>query len=539
MIKDLIIALSLANLCMIRGWSYVSFTLSPANQYYMKYPSTANHFTAVMLIIMLLSAVFITAITIARRSQNSFLMKSARLAFLLALTIPANGILSNYDFSGKKYLLIILMALFLLAFLLAVKIYSKNPKKKLTDDIFIFLKNAVLIMSAFLVFNIFHTAWMMFRTNPASFNDKPPAAVQNADDMSHQRVLLLIFDEMSQDVVFENRPSGLELPEFDRFRSEALYADNAYPPGCETDLSLPSYITGRTVSEFKPVKPDEMMIKTEGEDQPVGWSSIPNLFSKVYEMGFNTSVIGWYHPYGRLFGDSLASCTWHPYEPYRQMDLSESLAVQAENLVDIIPYGRYLRLSNHIYASDLLIQKERHETYLKILEETKEALNNTDIDFIISHWPVPHPPGLYDRDINDFRYYGGSYLDNLALADRTLEELRHTMEASGTWDNTSIIITSDHWWRKDLWMTKLLWTEEDDIVSVNNGNIDHRVPFLLKLAGHNEDVRIDNPFNTVIIHNLVIELLNNKITDTDSAVSCIRNNSLNFAIPDYEKKTAE
>ena len=53
------------------------------------------------------------------------------------------------------------------------------------------------------------------------------------------------------------------------------------------------------------------------------------------------------------------------------------------------------------------------------------------------------------------------YLDNLALADRILGELRQAMEQAGTWDSTTILISSDHWWRTDYWQAVKLenfWT---------------------------------------------------------------------------------
>lgn len=526
--KDLIIALSLANLCMVRGWSYVSFTLSSSSHYYMKYPSTVNHFIAVMIVILLLSALFFAAATLARRSEIPTLMTAARVAFLLTLTIPVNGILSNYKLSAQNILNLVLIVFVLLVLVLVL---IKNPYRKISVDIFSFLKKALLIMSAFLLFNIFHAAWQLVRMDPTAFSDKISANLISSE-VSHPRVLLLIFDEMSQGMVFGNRPADIELPEFDRFKNQSLYASNAYPPGGETDLSLPSIITGRSVTGFEPIKPDELMITFEGGHQPLEWSTIPNMFSKVHKMGLNTSVVGWYHPYGRLFGDTLTSCSWYPYGPFRQMSLIESFAVQIENLIDIIPFGKRLRLSNNIFVSDILIQQGRYNNYLDIMKDTKEAVCNPVYGLILAHWPVPHPPGIFDRIKNEFRLEGGSYLDNLVLADQTLCELRRNMEDAGTWENTNIIITSDHWWRSDMWSTKLLWTEEDEIASFI-GEKDHRVPFLIKMAGQKDSLIYNQEFNTVVIHDFVLAVLKNEISTPEEAANWLDNNKTSFSIPDY------
>lgn len=529
MTKDLIIALSLANLCMIRGWGYV-FAFSPLSHYYMKYPSTINHFTAVMIIILLLAGILFIAITLARRSANPTIMKTARVVILVVLTIPLNEILLSINLSKQNYLSDALITLILLALSLAMIIYRRNRKSKLQYDIFQFLKKALLIMFAFLLFNISCAVWLLLNIEPSTFKDKPLSAVLNTDSMSHPRVLLLIFDEMSQYLVFDARPAKLELPQLDRFKNQSVYTCNSYPPGGETDISLPSLITGRMVSKSEPLKPDEMMITFEGENQPERWSTTPNLFSEAYELGINSSVIGWYHPYGRLFGGSLASCSWYPYDPYRKMNLAETLVVQVCISVDVIPFGRHLRLLSNIFT---LEQQCRYNNYLDIKADTKKAVCNPDYGLIFVHWPVPHPPGIYDRESNDFRLKGGSYVDNLALVDKTLGEIRRSMEDAGTWENTTVIITSDHWWRDDVWSSKVLWTDEDEAISLVSGN-DNRVPFLIKMAGQKDTVHYDQEFNTVVIHDLIIELLKNNLSEPEEVVNWINVNKVRYSIPDYK-----
>lgn len=529
MLKDLIIAISLANLCLIRGWYNVYFTLSPTNQYYMKYPSSLNHFSAVMLFVLLSGASFFIAITLVRRSGNSGAFKFARVAFLLVLTIPLNGILLSYNFASFDKLSIVIIIIFLLILLILLARLILYFHK----SIFGILTKMVWIMFPLFLLNIFHTSWLLLKLDPALFLDKPLAKTISIDNVSAPRVLWLIFDEMGQQLTFENRPSTVDLPEIDRLKSQSFYANNAYPPAGWTELSLPSLISGEMASMYNPISPNELLIKTNGSDEMSGWSTKPDIFKKVYELGYNTKLIGWYHPYGRVIGSSLTGCSWYPHESLRFMSFNESLINQFEILLDTIPFVKHYRTSNQIYIMDLLVQRERINTYQKIMAEIKDDATNPDLGLILAHWPVPHPPGLYNRSNNDFSIEGGSYLDNLVLVDNTIGELRRAMEDAGTWESTTIIFTSDHWWRSDIWDIKPLWTEEDYEASSTN-NIDHRIPFIIKLSGQNEAVVYSNVFNSIITHDLVLALLNKDISDANDLVEWINNNRTKWDMPDYK-----
>jgi len=99
-----------------------------------------------------------------------------------------------------------------------------------------------------------------------------------------------------------------------------------------------------------------------------------------------------------------------------------------------------------------------------------------------------------------------SYLDNLVLTDHTLGELRRAMETAGTWENTTVLITSDHWWRI-------------------RGKADHRVPFMLKLAGQKKPVVHEPAFNTVLTHDLLLALMEGELSDPDSVTGWLNRRS--------------
>jgi phosphoglycerol transferase MdoB-like AlkP superfamily enzyme len=168
-----------------------------------------------------------------------------------------------------------------------------------------------------------------------------------------------------------------------------------------------------------------------------------------------------------------------------------------------------------VFGQSLTVKKSI-ATYQNLLRDAFGILGRDDLAIIFIHFSIPHPPYIYDLGKSDFslannRYSG--YTGNLVLVDRTLGEIRHYMEKNGTWDKSHIIITSDHWWRKS---TKF------------DGKGDHRVPFLVKLAGQEETINYQPAFNTLIIHDLILALLRGKIAQPKRVVEWIHKNGKPF-----------
>jgi hypothetical protein len=85
------------------------------------------------------------------------------------------------------------------------------------------------------------------------------------------------------------------------------------------------------------------------------------------------------------------------------------------------------------------------------------------------------------------------------------------MERTKTWDDTTIVISSDHWWRTEYWdVRKPIWSRADDAYSAEGA--DHRIPFLVKLRGQKTGSKYEASFNTVLTHDLILDVLRKKIS---------------------------
>ena len=120
---------------------------------------------------------------------------------------------------------------------------------------------------------------------------------------------------------------------------------------------------------------------------------------------------------------------------------------------------------------------------------------------VFLHFPIPHPPYIYNSrtgrlDLANSPVHG--YIDALALADRTLGQLRRSMESAGVWDRTAVLISADHGYRADR--------------SVDGGPIaDHWVPFLLKLPGQHAAYQYQSLLETVRSADLLLDILEGRI----------------------------
>lgn len=309
------------------------------------------------------------------------------------------------------------------------------------------------------------------------------------------RVVWVIFDEWDKRLTYDARPAGFALPALDRLRAESFFAENALPPAPNTLTSMPSLIEGRVVrSTTERSISDIELHYQDGSLQRLG--DAPNLFSDARRAGFNAAAFGWYLPYCRIFAASLTDCWW------REMDerwnapggaFAEALIEQPRALIEgafFDPFGQSLRVQKH------------RETYEDVLRRGIEIIGDPGVNLALLHFDVPHAPYFYDRASADMSRSWSTYMDAVALVDRTVAELRQNMERTGAWKTTALLISSDHFWRNS---------------PLVNGKRDERVPFILHLPGQTEPVILREPFNTVLTHDLLLAILRSDIDSVAGA----------------------
>jgi hypothetical protein len=361
------------------------------------------------------------------------------------------------------------------------------------------IRGLALIASPLAVLTLGHALWMFLevaagpvwpRVEPAPLGRTPP---------SLRRVVWLVLEELDQRITFEARPTGLELPELDRLRRESLYADAARPPAGTPEVSMPALITGRPVVAVAPASPNDFEL-TFSDGKAARWSAHPNVFSRARAMGYDTAAIGWHLPYPRVLGGSLGVADWRPSDAHEQArgdTFGQTLRNQWGSLV---PPANVRRLFSQRVA-------ELGDLAIRTAADSRFGL-------VLLHLPVPRPPGIYDRATGgltawNFTGADGGYLDNLALADRMIAELRRGLQRADLGDRTWLVVSADLWWRES---------------QRYDGHVDHRVPFLVRPPDGGRATHVDAAFNTLATHDLVLGILRGSIRDTGDAAAWLTRN---------------
>jgi hypothetical protein len=495
-LRHALVALSLANLCFLAPWLVL---LNPQHYMYYHWPAHPEYveFQALALAILTLALLFWLGATVVDRSGSRRAAAVARAAFLVTLILPINSFIIDYLRVSVLALLLSRWWTLLLGICLAVAIVwiTYRYNRQLTRV----ASTLLIILSPLFLVNLASALWLREKYgSPAeTFHEQRPAT--STHKANAPRIIWIVFDELDQRLLFTGRPGHISFPEFDRFRSQALHSANAYPPNHATLISMPALITGHLITQGAPVGSNKLML-TLPDGAVVDWATQSNVFSEARSEGFSTGVAGWYHPYCRVIGASFDWCASvpmvHQLNPILDdLSLRRALRLCTQTAVFRIPLAYRLLKSRYQAEKSYIYQQE-----LVRVSRLSQTLLQRDLNLTMLHFPVPH----------DSRISGKSYVDNLALADQALGELRHALEERSRWDSSIVLLTSDHWWRGA------------DIV---NGKRDHRIPFMLKLAGQKAEMEYDKPFNTVLTRNLLLELLRGNLASPADVAAWIDTNS--------------
>jgi arylsulfatase A-like enzyme len=311
---------------------------------------------------------------------------------------------------------------------------------------------------------------------------------------------------------FVDRPREARLPELDRLSGESFRATQAYPPAGMTLLSIPALTTGQEVNRALPGSASELLLQVSGNGTNLtAWSRLPTVFSEARRIGVNAAIVGWYHPYERLFDASVSYCAWYPAPWFEPARASAFLGTMKRELCSMIgPLNfRFLQL----------------RTFEQTFDASRSVVTNQDFGLVFLHLPIPHKPGIYQPEEKKLTFLGVSgrrgYLGNLLLADHVLGVLRRDMELARIWDSTWVIVSSDHWWRQSMG---------------NTGTIDHRVPFIVK-APDAHSIEYGTAFNTLVSRDLILAIFKGDLATQNQLPPWLDDH--HFAPPDSYKAQTE
>jgi len=432
-VRDLLTGISLANLCLIAVWDEVLAVTR--NRYLLDVSST--DVVAIMLNVLIVGAACAGAATLARRHHGPWPRRVVRAVFLAALLLPLWRLVRDFNPLYLERLLLSLnqpprlrQAVRELAPVAPVLTFAAWPVRSAR-----IARKVLLFLFPFTLVTFGRGLGALTAGGLTARYADEPAAPALPTAHAGPRLVILLLDQLGQNPAFAQRAPGVELPALDRLRAEAVYATQALRAGSRTVNAVPAMLAGRGVDTAVHREARELMVKFAGEPAPVPWSTAPNLFTWARARGLNVGLVGWYHPYCRLFGDIVSRCAWRPHAEAVSRDRAGVAPRMAAQLRGLSPWDARAR---HI------------QDYGILLDLARAAVTDATLDLVFVHLNVPHTPIVYDRRRGPgggFTLWNGrrdGHADNIVLADRTLGELRRSMEAAGLWERTAVIVLADH-----------------------------------------------------------------------------------------------
>lgn len=509
MVRRLLVCLGFATWCFLTTWVELA---EREGAYFARYDPLHAVVLPVVCWEILVTAVMLALWELLRRRrlQNS---AAPHLAFLLACFVPLGiasvAALRLLPFNAGPWVrrplfwpLVLLLALAPIAYAI------RHPRgaSRLLRGLFLYSWPVLAVV-------LIQATRAALRFPVSAYADGPLAAPLRTSPKPI-RVVWIIFDELSQEIAFANRPASLRLPNLDRLKAESFYASAAESPSRTTFTALPALILGNYVIAAGASGTKELLLTMQSGSPPIDWTSAPSVFDTARRLGYNTALAGWYHPYGRVLNRSLTQCYWTASwllvgieEPSRPRGILAAMLDRAQLLSVSLPLvghlpgvhpGRYARAA----------QIERFQS---LMDEAQKMVADPSIGLALIHLPTPHPPPIYNRAQHRFTATEPvGYADNVALADDALGALRHAIDASALGQRTALVVSADHGWRTYHWRGSFEWTPADEAISRQNTM---GVPFLLKLPGQSVGVDYNKRFNTVVTSRLIEAILEGRLTD--------------------------
>jgi hypothetical protein len=252
----------------------------------------------------------------------------------------------------------------------------------------------------------------------------------------------------------------------------------------------------------------------------------PNLFTKIRAAGFNAGLSGWFNPYCRILGSDLSDCAWgdggspllfveqHLRTKPFYFQAAYLLAWQARSVPFLV---RSLDSPTPEPPDDQRLARDNHiQTFDKVRDNALRMLRNPNLNLVFLHMPIPHPPGIWNSTEHVLTDGPADYIDNLRLADLTLGQMRRTLEKTGDWDSSAVLVSSDHPYRPELWSKLPGWTSQ--VAKITQSRWQPYIPFFLKLPKQQQGAVYDREFNSVLSADMLFQLLKGRLQSSKDVI---------------------
>lgn len=470
-IKRAIVALTACHFWL--AWQMASW--GPENNRYFAHWSLGDGLALISLVVLLAIAAFAVG-ELPRIFGWQKLARAVDYGFLVVAAMGAASLTRNVE--GSAWLGWALLALVPLAYLApGLRIIQRSATACL------FLSPVIPVM------------WIQVLTYGTSWADPPQRETRFPSERQasfpHEiedatPVFFFVFDAWSyQHLIERSGVAGSEnissdFPNLRRLAATADFHTNARSLVPTTPVALPSIIYQRDLT-FRPLDGVTYIGDTKSERPS---QAVPSLFQLAKQQGYYTALMGFHLPYAAILGDQVDDYWLWTDQPHGR-SFTERLAVKF--------------VSNFLYLNDPLSRALLSDGYRELDSrhwfDMNRSMRSRALDliarapansFLFFHWPLPHPPFVFEADgryagrYSDSRMEGSTadYRKQFHYLDRLVGELIDSASKTGRFDSALLVFTSDHGWIQD-----------PDAAS---RNLRH-VPLIIKHPGQTAGRKIDEP----------------------------------------------
>jgi hypothetical protein len=323
---------------------------------------------------------------------------------------------------------------------------------------------------------------------------------------SDPRIIWILFDELSYDQTFDHPSAGIELPNFRHLHSKSVSFSRLEPAGYYTQRIIPSLFLGKRIDRIRSTLDGNFWYEDGPSGRWLAYDPPKTLFGLAKSEGWSSGVDEWTFPYCRVLAPVLDACFWEPSAilPTELYGASEEKSVLAN--AGVLPLALLSIGTNRSQSAGDSSSRDYHE----ILANAGTLIDDSRVRFVFLHFPIPHPPGIYDRRLHMFRR-GGTYLDNLVLADDTLGLLLDRIANTRSSTRTTVIVSSDHSWRISLYRHDAAWSAEEERAC--GGRFDDRPVLLIHFPEQSSAVEVPDVLPELLEHDIIAGMLRGEINN--------------------------
>lgn len=492
--KRVLIALSLGTMCFS---ALIRVMTDPLNRFYAHWEIKEG--ASIILGILILTVIALAVDALVRRIGHPMVQRLFRLAYLVVLGLGLVTLLwpIHAAYWGKM-----LWMCGAWAVIGGVMVYCWFRPR---GAVFQGALNASLILSP-LFFIVSFSLLNYQQWVPSSKQTYPPSVKAVSGKTP---IYIFIFDEWSFKRSFDN---GTLKPMFRRlaqFAEQSCVFLRNKSPGPDTNPSLPRFVCQTE---------DDLMITDKGpfwRDKAgvvVPASQKSNLFKQAAQRGYATYSVGFHIPPNRiLFKTDIDYEEKYPFAQSGQT-LLEKTRVNLRNILlfSKIPISALWRN----YAWNRLSCRDIHNKHTWITQRTMNILRDSpDNAFCFFHMVPPHCPYFFNPDGSVYRdpsrkgdVMVGTLKDyemQLGYVDNLMGQFLDAIKKANRYQESLIVVTSDHSWRKDKFGTK-----KDVMEQLRD------VPLFIKLPGQTRGRVITEPFTTTRLGPLLTACMEGRLDES-------------------------